>query len=106
MQDKKAEMDFCTRCEAAVWKAQVCGFGVVADCTPVDIGTEVLCYYAKRKTYGVSRWRPGFYLELRFGEKYKRQYDVVLAEHQCYTPQAARSHPDYWATPQLTTTSF
>ena len=106
MEDKLATEDFCPRCEAAVWKAQVCGFSVVADCTPVSIETEVLCYYAKRRTYGVLRWRPSFYLELRYGKKYGKKYELVLAQHQCYNVQATRSHPDYWATQQLTTTSF
>jgi hypothetical protein len=106
MEDKMAIEDFCPRCFAAVWKAQVCGFSVVADCTPVDIKTEVLCFYAKRRTYGVSRWRPSFYLDLRFGKKYERQFELVLATHICYSPQSVQEHPDYWPVPQTTLTSF
>ena len=78
---------------------------MVADCTPVDIAAEIECFYEKRRTYGVSRWRPSFYLDLRYGNKYEKSYEVVLATHKCFSLQSSWAHPDYWATPQLTTTN-
>ena len=105
MEDKLFEPDFCLRCDAAVWKGRVTGFDVVVDPAPVDIQTEVLCFYAKRRTFGVLRWRPSFYLKLRYLTTYERQFEMVLASHLCYSPQSAREHPDYWPAPTTSTSN-
>jgi hypothetical protein len=90
------------RCNDATWKARVCGFDVVVDPTPVDLMTEIECFYQKRRTFGVLRWRPSFYLFLRYLHTYERQYEMVLATHICRSPQSAPVHPDYWPVPHLT----
>jgi hypothetical protein len=96
MLDKKAKTGVCMSCFGFVWNAQWCGFKVEADPTPVDILTEARCLYNKRPTYGVSRWRPGFYLERRSIRNIAKQYEFVLAKHQCRSEQSSRKEPDYW----------
>ena len=96
MLDKKAKAGVCMSCFGFIWNAQWCGFKVEADPTPVDILTEARCLYNKRPTYGVSRWRPGFYLERRSIRNIAKQYEFVLAKHQCRSEQSSRKEPDYW----------
>jgi hypothetical protein len=96
MLDKKAKAGVCMSCFGFVWNAQWCGFKVEADPIPVDILTEARCLYNKRPTYGVSRWRPGFYLERRSIRNIAKQYEFVLAKHQCRSEQSSRKEPDYW----------
>lgn len=98
LEDKLFKPGFCLRCNGAVWEGRVVGFDVVADPAPVDLQTEVLCYYAKRRTFGVYRRGHSFYLHLRYLATYERQYELVLAAHVCFSPQSAREHPDYWPT--------
>ncbi len=100
MQDKMAVQDFCRVCKMALWKAQWCGFGVFADCTPIDTRMEIECLLKKRSTYGVSRWLPSFYLERRSMLNIHRQYEFILAKHLCGSAQAVKQHPIYWAVPQ------
>lgn len=96
MLDKKAKAGVCMSCFGFIWSAQWCGFKVEADPTPVDILTEARCLYNKRPTYGISRWRPGFYLERRSIRNIAKQYEFVLAKHQCRSEQSSRKEPDYW----------
>jgi hypothetical protein len=104
--DKPAVEDFCRVCGAALWKAQWCGFSVFSDCTPIDTKTEVVCLLNKRPTYGVSRWRPSFYLERRSMLNIHKQYEFILAKHLCGSAQAVKQHPTYWAVPQTTEPNF
>jgi hypothetical protein len=106
MQDKMAIKDFCRICGAALWKAQWCGFSVFSDCTPIDTKTEIVCLLNKRSTYGVSRWRPSFYLERRSMLNIQKQYEFILAKHLCGSAQAVKEHPIYWAVPQQLEPNF
>jgi len=96
MQDKKAEPGVCRRCFGFVWLAQWCGFRFECDPTPIDLLTEVECFYSKRATFGIARTRPGFYLEHRSMLNIQKKYKFVLAKHQCDSVQYSREVPDYW----------
>ena len=106
MLDKPAVEGFCRVCGAALWKAQWCGFSVFSDCTPIDTKTEIVCLLNKRPTYGVSRWRPNFYLERRSMLNIHKHYEFILAKHLCGSAQAVKEHPIYWAVPQTTEPNF
>lgn len=106
LQDKLAEEYFCRVCEAALWKAQWCGFSVFSDCTPIDTKTEIECFLTKRPTYGVSRWGHSFYLERRSIWNINKEYKFILPKHLCGSAQAVKEHPIYWAAPQPTEPNF
>lgn len=106
MQDKKAVGGVCVRCFGTIWLAQYCGFKVLADPTPISIAEEIECIYQKRKTYGVSRWLPSFYLEWRSIRNVGKQYEFVLATHQCGSPQSLRHLPSYWPVTQPATPNY
>lgn len=96
MLDKKAIAGVCMGCFGFLWRGQWCGFRFDCDPVPVDLLTEARCLLNKRATYGVSRWRPGFYLERRSMRNIAKQYEFVLAKHQCHSEQYSRKEPDYW----------
>ena len=96
MLDKKAEAGVCMSCFGFLWRGQWCGFKFDCDPVPVDLLTEAKCLLNMRPTYGVSRWRPGFYLERRSIRNIAQQYEFVLAKHQCRSQQYSRKEPDYW----------
>ena len=96
MQDKKAKAGVCRGCFGFIWLSQWCGFRFECDPNPIDLLTEIKCFSSGRPTYGVSRWRPGFYLEWRSMLNITKQYEFVLAKHQCRSEQSSRAEPDYW----------
>lgn len=106
MLDKAAKPLECRRCGAAVWFAQYCGFRFEADVTPIDLRVEIDCFLEKRYTYGLVKLLPSFFLEWRSMRNIEKKYELVLAQHRCWSAQSARVHPIYWAKPTIDETTF
>ena len=106
MLDKKAVESECGRCRSVVWLFQYCGFKLEADVTPIDLRVEVDCFLKRRYTFGLVRWLPSFYLEKRSMRNIARQYEFILARHECWSVQSAAVFPSYWATTTTNEVTF